>query len=250
MRVGLIGAGSMASALARGWGEPVLVTDALPERAESLAGELGGEAVASNADLAERADLVVLCHKPPQLAEVAEQVGGRARAIASILAATRVAQLEQAYPGVPVYRFIPNLPAEVRQGVLCYAPGSLAGEGPEDEVLELFGRVGSVVPLDEPLIEPAMALMSSGPAFFARIVEAFAERGARHGLDPETAVTLSAEAMGGTAALLRRLDTAAVRERVATPGGVTERGLAVMEERDVPEALGAVVDVVVEATRQ
>lgn len=240
----------MASALARGWGEPVLVTDVLSERAESLAAEVGGQAVGSNAELAEVVDLVVLCHKPAQLAEVAEQVGGRARAIASILAATRVADIEEVYPGVPVYRFIPNLPAEVRQGVLCYTPGSLVGAGPEAEVLELFGRVGTVVPLDEPLIEPAMAVMSSGPAFFARIVEAFAEAGARHGLEPKTAVRLTTEAMGGTAALLRELDTAALRERVATPGGVTERGLAVMEEREVPEALGAVVDVVVEATRR
>ena len=250
MKVGLIGAGNMASALARGWAEPVLVSDVLPERAESLAAEVGGQALGSNADLAEEADLVVLCHKPQQLEEVAEQVGGRARVIASILAATRVAQIEQAYPDLPVYRFIPNLPAEVREGVLCYAPGSLASEGPEEEVLELFGRVGTVVPLDEPLIEPAMAVMSSGPAFFARIVEAFADAGARHGLEPDTAVQLTAEAMGGTAALLRGLDTAAIRERVATPGGVTERGLAVMEERGVPDALGAVVDEVVEATRR
>jgi pyrroline-5-carboxylate reductase len=250
MKVGLIGAGNMASALARGWGGPVLVTDALPERAERLAAELGGQVLGSNAELAEQADLVVLCHKPAQLAEVAEQVGGRAAAVASILAATRVSQLEEAYPGVPVYRFIPNLPAEVRQGVLCYTPGSLAHEGPEDEVLALFGRVGTVIPLDEPLIEPAMAVMSSGPAFFARIVEAFAEAGSRHGLPPQTAVQLTAEAMGGTAALLREIDTATLRERVATPGGVTERGLAVIEERGVPEALGAVVDVVVEATKR
>jgi pyrroline-5-carboxylate reductase len=62
-------------------------------------------------------------------------------------------------------------------------------------------------------------------------------------------VELTAEAMGGTAALLRRVDTQTLQERVATPGGVTERGLGVMEERAVPEALGAVVDVVVEATR-
>jgi pyrroline-5-carboxylate reductase len=240
----------MASALARGWGEPILVTDVLPERAQGLAAEVGGQALASNAELAEQADLVVLCHKPAQLAEVAEQVGGGARAVASILAATRVAQVEEAYPGVPVYRFIPNLPAEVRQGVLCYAPGTRAAEGPEDEVLELFGRLGTMVPLDEPLIEPAMAVMSSGPAFFARIVEAFADAGARHGLEPRTAVQLTAEAMGGTAALLRRIDTTEVRERVATPGGVTERGLAVMEERGVPEALGSVVDSVVEATRR
>jgi len=250
MVIGLIGAGNMASALARGWSEPVLVSDALPERAESLAAEVGGQALASNAELAQQADLVVLCHKPPQLAEVAAEVAGRAPAVASILAATRVAQLEEAYPGVPVYRFIPNLPAEVRHGVLCYAPGTLAGEGPEDEVLELFGRVGTVVPLDEPLIEPAMAVMSSGPAFFARIVEAFADAGTRHGLEPRTAVQLTAEAMGGTAALLREVGPSEVRERVATPGGVTERGLAVMEERGVPEALGAVVDVVVEATRR
>lgn len=239
----------MATALARGWGEPLLVTDALPERAEALAGEVGGQALGSNAELAEQADLVVLCHKPAQLGEVAEQVGGRAPAVASILAATRIAQIEEVYPGLPVYRFIPNLPAEVRAGVLCYTPGTRAADGPEDDVLELFGRVGTVVPLEEPLIEPAMAVMSSGPAFFARIVEAFADAGARHGLAPETAVELTAEAMGGTAALLRRVDTQTLQERVATPGGVTERGLGVMEERAVPEALGAVVDVVVEATR-
>jgi pyrroline-5-carboxylate reductase len=63
-------------------------------------------------------------------------------------------------------------------------------------------------------------------------------------------VQLTAEAMGGTAALLRELEPPQIRERVATPGGVTERGLAVLEERKVPEALGAVVDVVVEATKQ
>ena len=50
---------------------------------------------------------------------------------------------------MPVYRFIPNIPVEVGRGVLCYAPGTLAAEGPEDEVLKLFGRAGTVMPLDE-----------------------------------------------------------------------------------------------------
>ena len=71
---------------------------------------------------------------------MAEQVGGRAKVVVSILAATPTAELERAYPGVPVYRFIPNIPAEVRQGVLCYVPGTRAADGPEQEVLELFGR--------------------------------------------------------------------------------------------------------------
>ncbi len=177
MRIGFIGAGSMASALARGLGEPALVYDVQPQRAEALASELGGSVVASNAELAGQADLVILAHKPAQLQEVAREVDGRAKTVASIVAATRVAQLEAAYPGVPVYRFIPNIPVEVGRGVFCYAPGALAAEGPQEQLLRLFGRCGVVIPLDEPLIEPAMALMSCGPAFLALALEAMADAG-------------------------------------------------------------------------
>ena len=80
MQVGFIGAGNMARALARGWGDPVLCTDSGSGRARRLAEELGGEAVASNRELAERADLVILAHKPAQLAEVAWEAAGSAKA--------------------------------------------------------------------------------------------------------------------------------------------------------------------------
>src|SRR4051794_35831596 len=222
MKLGLIGAGNMASALARGIGEPVLVSDVEAERARALANELGGEALDSNAEVAERADVVVLCHKPGQLEEVARKIAGKARAVASILAATPTERLEHAYPGVPVYRFIPNLPAEVGRGVLCYAPGTLAVEGPEDEVLELFGRAGLVIPLDEPLLEPAMAIMSCGPAFLAAVVDALAEAGQAHGIEREQAARMGIETMAGTAEYLSRHgdDIAGLRRRVATPGGV------------------------------
>ena len=252
MRIGLIGAGNMASALARGIGEPVLVADVDAAKAEALAAELGGEAVASNAELAERAEAVVLCHKPKQLAEVAEQAAGRAKVVVSILAATDTAALEAAYPGVPVYRFIPNIPAEVHQGVLCYVPGRLAGEGPEREILELFGRAGAIISLDsEPLIEPAMALMSCGPAFMALVAESFADAGVAHGLEREQALRMTVETMAGTAAYLREhaYETGAVKERVATPGGTTERGLIALEQRGLPDVCRAAVDAVVEATR-
>jgi pyrroline-5-carboxylate reductase len=252
MRLGLIGAGNMATALARGIGEPVLVADVDAAKADALAAELGGEAVASNAELAERADVVVLCHKPKQLTEVAEQVGGRAKAIASILAATSTERLEAAYPGVPVYRFIPNMPAEVRQGVLCYVPGRTAAEGPEVELLELFGRAGAIIPLaDEPQIEPAMALMSCGPAFMALVAEAFADAGVAHGLPRDDAVRMTVETMAGTAAYLRAHEygTEAIRARVATPGGTTERGLHVLEDQGLRDVCRSAVDAVVEATR-
>jgi pyrroline-5-carboxylate reductase len=252
MRIGLIGAGNMATALARGIGEPALVADVDAPKAQSLAAELGGEAVSSNAELAQRADVVVLCHKPNQLTEVAEQVAGHAKAIVSILAATDTALLEAAYPDTPVYRFIPNSPAEVRQGVLCYVPGRLASEGPEGEILDLFGRAGAIIPLDsEPLIEPAMALMSCGPAFMALVAESFADAGAAHGLRRDQALRMTVETMAGTAAYLREhgYDTDAVKVRVATPGGTTERGLITLEEHGLRDVCRAAVDAVVEATR-
>src|SRR5581483_2898160 len=105
MKIGLIGSGNMARAVARGWGRPVLCTDPIAERAQALAAEVGGEALATNAEVAQRADLVVLCHKPAQLAAVAEELAPHAKAVASILAATSLAALKESYPGKPVYRF-------------------------------------------------------------------------------------------------------------------------------------------------
>ncbi|HEY4917998.1 MAG TPA: NAD(P)-binding domain-containing protein, partial [Solirubrobacteraceae bacterium] len=95
MQIGLIGCGNMARALARGWGKPVLCADPAPGRADELVGELGGEALASNAEVAARADLVVLCHKPAQLAAVAGEVGAGETPIASILAVTPLAVLRE-----------------------------------------------------------------------------------------------------------------------------------------------------------
>ena len=103
----------MASALARGIGEPVLVHDVDNAKAQALAEELGGEAVGSNAELAERADALVLCHKPKQLDEVAAEVGRRARMVISILAATTTASSP---PRPPRRLDLPLHPEHERRG--------------------------------------------------------------------------------------------------------------------------------------
>src|SRR4051794_7192562 len=125
MRLGLIGAGNMATALARGWGEPVLVWDVDATRAQALVEELGGEAPGSNACVADAADAVVLCHKPAQLQEVADEIRDRVKVVVSILGGVPVADVEAAYPGKPVYRVMPNIPAETGHGVFAFAPGSV-----------------------------------------------------------------------------------------------------------------------------
>src|SRR4051812_16926200 len=172
----------MGRALARGWKQPIACCDAFPELADRLAEETGGNAYATNAEVAENADLVVLAHKPYQLKEVADQIDGRAKAIASILAGVPLSDLEAAYPDTPVVRLMPNTAVEVGRGVICMTPGSKVEDALEKDVTELMGRCGRVFPIEEKLMDAAMALIAVAPAYIALIAEAWADAGVGHGI--------------------------------------------------------------------
>jgi pyrroline-5-carboxylate reductase len=248
MQVGFIGAGNMARALARGWGDPVLCTDSGSGRARRLAEELGGEAVESNEELARRADVVILAHKPAQLADVAREAAGQAKGVVSLLASTPQSDVRAAYPGVPVFRVDPNTAVEVKRGVLAFAePDEQTDEGLRARIKELFGRVGTVVDVPERLMEPAGAISGVGPAYWALLVEAQVDAAVRHGLPAAVATTLVTETMAGSAELLRARggDTLAMRRAVASPGGTTARGLAALERGGVRAAFAAAMDDVV-----
>ena len=142
MQVGLIGAGNMARGIARGWGRPILATDPFPGRAQALVDELGGEALPDNVTVAQKADLVVLCHKPAQLGDVAQEIGADAKAVASILGGVPLAELKAAYPDRPVYRFLPSTPVEIRQGVVVRGADGHQDDRLDAEVPALFGAIG------------------------------------------------------------------------------------------------------------
>lgn len=253
MKLGFIGAGNMATALARGLGEPVVATDPVPGKAEALVEQTGGEALPDARSVADSADVVVLAHKPAQLKEVAEQLNGTATTVVSILGGTPTAAVEEAYPGASVYRFLPNIPVEVGKGVLIYAPGTRAEAAQEQQLLEVFGKAGTVlrVPKEE-LVEPAMALMSCGPAFMALVAEALIDAGVLHGLDPDDAAAMVIQTMAGSAAVMEATggDTRGLRRRVTSPGGSTARGLAALEQAGLRAAFEDAVSAVVDFTRR
>ncbi len=249
MQVGLIGAGNMARALARGWGRPLLCADPLAERARALAEEVGGEALSDNAEVARRADLVVLCHKPAQLHDVAREVAPHAKAVASILAATPLQALRDAYPGKPVYRFIPSLPVEVRQGAVVQAADPAGAEDDLDAAVSaLFAELGTLVQLDDALVDVAMGLMSCAPAYVALVAEAQIDAGVRRGIPAPQGAELVVQTLSGTAELLRRrnYDTVAVRREVSSPGGLTARGVDALERAGLRAAFSDALDAVLE----
>ena len=247
MQVGFIGSGNMASALARGWGGPVLCSDSGSGRAKALAEELGGEAL-SNRGVAEHADLVILAHKPAQLEAVAAEIAGAAKAVVSILARATQADVRAAYPDTPVFCVEPNTPAEVGRGVLAFAqPDAPVDAELYAAVRDRFARLGTVVEIPERLMGVAGAAMGVAPAYWALIVEAWVDAAVRRGMPVATAQTLVNEGMAGTAELLRHYDgdTLALRRAVTSPGGSTARGLAALERGGVRSALAQAMDEVV-----
>jgi pyrroline-5-carboxylate reductase len=243
MIVGFVGAGSMAAAMARGWAgdfERMLFSDGGSGRAAELAEEVGGEAVGSNAELAEAADLVILAVKPAGLEQVAGELTN-ARAVLSLLGATSLETVAALFPGVAVFRVMPNVAVEVRQGVLCFAAADGVEEGLRDSVRGKLERLGHLVELPDSQFDAATAVMGCSPAYLALAVEAISTAGTAAGLDEELARQLVVETTLGTAELLRLRHPGDVRKAVASPGGSTEAGLEALDRLGARDAFEAAV---------
>ena len=209
----------------------MLCADPLAERARALADELGGEALATNAEVARaRRSGGPLPQARAAAGRRAAKSRRSAKAVASILAATPLQALREAYPDKPVYRFIPSLPVEVRQGAVVQGTDAQdaadrAQPGRDAEldaaVAELFAELGTLVVLDDALVDVAMGLMSCAPAYVALVAEAQVDAGVRRGIPAAQGAELVVQTLAGTAELLRRrdYDTVAVRREVSSPGG-------------------------------
>jgi pyrroline-5-carboxylate reductase len=253
--VGFAGAGNMAAAMARGWvagpggPEAMLFCDAGSGRAARLAAETGGEAVGSLAELAARADTVVLAVKPAALDGVREPLAA-APAIVSVLAATSVARLRDAFPGIPLVRTMPTVLVEIRRAVICHAPLAADEAAEAVEILDLLGVLGRLVEVPDERLDAATAVMGCSPAYVALFAEAIAGAGAREGLELGLAKGLVLDTFAGTAELLRDREPAAVRAAVASPGGSTEAGLEALAAHRVGEGIEAAVEASLERMRQ
>jgi pyrroline-5-carboxylate reductase len=259
MRVGFVGAGNMAGGLARGWAaargeagapEALLFADADHERARALAEEVGGEALEGNLAVADGSDLVILAVKPNVLDEVAPDLVQAATPVLSILAGTSLEVLHEALPGIDLVRVMPNLGAQVRQAVLCVVHARSVGETERGRIEQMLGLLGEVIELDEGLIDAATAIMGCSPGYLALMAEVLVEAGIREGLTEEQSLRMVARSMSATGRLLDLHDPTALKNAVASPGGMTEAGLNALEERRIEETLQAAVDASLERVRK
>jgi pyrroline-5-carboxylate reductase len=153
---------------------------------------------------------------------------------------------------------MPSLPVEVRQGALVQAADAAAsaedahphGEGADpaldDAVHALFAELGTLVVLEDRLVDVAMGLMSCGPAYVALVAEAQVDAGVRRGIPVAQGARLVVQTLAGTAELLRTrdYDMVSVRREVTSPGGVTARGIDALERAGLRSAFSEALDAV------
>ena len=253
--IGFLGAGKMATALARGViqagvvrPEDVLASDPVPAAREAFAQATGARVIDRNADVAAGSDLVVLSVKPDQvvglLAECSAAWNPARHLVVSIAAGVTLARMEAAGPaGLRIVRVMPNTPALVGASASAYALGSAATRADAEWVQRLLGSVGLALEVKEKMLDAVTGVSGSGPAYAFLMIEALADGGVAAGLPRDVAQRLAAQTLLGAAKMV--LETGqhpgALKDAVCSPGGTTIEAIHALEKGGVRAALiGAV----------
>jgi pyrroline-5-carboxylate reductase len=260
-RLGFLGAGRMATALARAWtvahrfaADRVLASDPLATARDAFTRETGCPITADNRAVAEHADLLVLAVKPQSmpavLAEVRDSVARRQPLVVSIAAGVTLSRLHEALGAATrIVRVMPNTPCLVAASASGYTPGPHATDDDIAWVQELLDTVGRAFRVPESLLDAVTGLSSSGPAFVYLVIEALSDGGVRVGLPRDVATALAAQTVLGAAKMVLESGQhpGALKDMVASPAGTTIAGLHELERGAVR---GAFMNAVEAATRR
>ncbi|MDH7481191.1 MAG: pyrroline-5-carboxylate reductase [Armatimonadota bacterium] len=241
-KIGFIGAGMMAEAIARGLlsagvsAEAIIASDPDEKRREVFSAQLGVKATDDNKSVARWADILILAVKPFVMSEVLGEIGSEIKTdqlVISIAAGITTESIQNKLgEDVPVIRVMPNTPALIGKGASALAPGKSATPSHMEIALQIFGAVGKAVQVTEDKMDAVTGLSGSGPAYVYMFIEALADGGVRMGLPRQTAVMLAAQTVAGAAEMVLQTGThtAELRDRVTTPGGTTIAGIAALEK--------------------
>lgn len=243
-RIGFIGAGQMATALARGWVAADLVrpdqlaaVDPAAAARDRFAAEVSRAAVSDTGALGKTlgaCDVIILAVKPQQMSDALAGCGfvDNRTLVVSIAAGVPLSTIEASLHAGRLARVMPNTPALVGQGASAYALGRGATEADADLLDKLLGAVGKAVRVDEKLLDAVTGLSGSGPAFVYLVIEALCDGGVLAGLPRDVATALAAQTVKGAAEMVLATGEhpGVLKDRVASPGGTTIAGLAVLED--------------------
>ncbi|MCA8988729.1 MAG: pyrroline-5-carboxylate reductase [Planctomycetaceae bacterium] len=260
-RIGFVGTGRMATALAAGFIRQNLVPadhitgyDIAPGAQEAFAKTTGAGIAADLDKLVQNCTLLFLAVKPQHLIETAAEIVGAelksSQTVISIAAGVSLDSLCSALNGHrQCIRVMPNTPALVCEGASAMVARPDCPAEHVQAVMTLLGSVGCCETVPEKLMDAVTGLSGSGPAYVFQMIEAMSDGGVAAGLPRATATRLAAQTVLGAAKMV--LETGehpgALKDAVASPGGTTIAGLAALERNAFR---GTLIDAILAATKR
>lgn len=258
MKLGFIGMGNMAGALARGFlasgkvnAAELYAFDPAAEKLAAMAAELGFTALDSEMAVAKSADVVIMACKPYHvegaIAAMGEALSGKA--VLSIALGWDHARYRAALAeNVRVQFVMPNTPAMVGEGMFLFEQTTTLTEGELAFFKELFAAIGEVEVLPSELMGIGGALSGCGPAFVDLLIEAFADAGVYYGVPRDKAYKLVSQTVKGSAKL--QLETGmhpgVLKDMVCSPAGSTIKGVAALEHAGLRSACLSAIQSIME----
>ena len=259
-KIGVIGAGKIGSAIARGIiraglvkKENVMASDVSDELRQAIARDLDIKVTPDNGALCDFAEIIILAVKPQIVDPVAREIAkklGKSKLLISVAAGVPLGRIEtHLEPGARVVRVMPNIPCVVGAGAAGFAGGGHATAADLEKVGAILNSFGVGLAVEEKYLDAVTGLSGSGPAYVFLFMEALADGGVQVGLSRDVALKLAMQTVYGAArmALESNKHLSELKDEVTSPGGTTIAGLYAMEQNGFR---GTVMKAVVSATRR
>jgi pyrroline-5-carboxylate reductase len=243
LKIGFLGAGRMATALAKGFvraglttAKHLIASDPVDVARAAFAKETSGKTTTSNADVAKFAQALILAVKPDQTATVLGDIRDHfteKHLLISIAAGMPLAKMEAALgSSARLVRVMPNTPALLGASASAFALAKSALPQDSELTQKLFSSVGVAFQVKESLLDAVTGLSGSGPAYVYLFIEALSDGGVAAGLPRDVATQLAAQTVLGAARMVLEtgMHPGALKDMVTSPGGTTIEGLHELEK--------------------
>lgn len=242
MKLGFIGMGNMAKALATGFinNKTCAATDIYAyapnqQKLKANAELMGFQPVNTPQELIKNVNVIIVACKPNQVEFLFKELGDLPSEleILSIAAGWSYEKYRHLLGhDAHIQCVMPNTPAMIGEGVFLMEETNTLTANTKKEITNLFDSIGTVVNLPSKLMGIGTAISGCGPAFVDMMIEAYADAAVQHGIPREQAYMLVSTTIKGAAQL--QLETkqhpAVLKDQVCSPGGTTIRGVTALEE--------------------
>jgi pyrroline-5-carboxylate reductase len=255
-RIGFIGMGNMAQALAAGFIQSGAIDKSAvfafaphQDKLKANAGRIGFTPVATLNELADTVDTLIMACKPYQIESVIAGLDSRldGKALVSIAAGWDHQKYQQHIKTDTRIQFImPNTPAMVGEGVLLFEKTNSLNDEERADIMKLFASVGIVQELPTSLMGIGGTVTGCGPAFVDLMIEAYSDAAVKYGMKRADAYRLISQMILGSAKLQLATGThpGVLKDNVCSPAGTTICGVTALEENGFRNACIQSVDAI------